>query len=403
MEVAHWLYPLVLSILAAYKNLERLILTLLFPLVKKLVIGRFRKAGIDLNGNGPAGITIRPGHEKEWILRVACDLELGLGEMYMEGLWECKSLDKFMFLMLKSEMYKEATSFRNSCISYLRHGLFNMQTMKKAFEVSSHYDLGNDLFESFLDPSMSYSCGYWRTAQNLNEAQTAKMELIAQKLKLREGMRVLDVGCGWGGLARHLAKNYGVTVVGVTIGNEGAEYARKVCAGLPVEIRVQDYRTLNEKFDRIVSVGMFEHVGSKNYREYFEVVNRCLVDDGIFLLHTIGVHDVRMEQKDPWTLKYIFPNGQIPYYRDVDEALEGLFLIEDWHNFGVDYGKTLLCWRDNFDVAWPQLESKYGNTFYRMWKFYLETSAGAFAARKLNLWQIILTKDGLLNGYDSVR
>lgn len=263
--------------------------------------------------------------------------------------------------------------------------------------------LGNDLFEAFLDPTMSYSCGYWKKAQNLAEAQTAKLELIAQKLKLEKGMRVLDIGCGWGGLARHLAKNYGVKVVGVTIGAEGAAYARKVCSDLPVEIRVQDYRVLNEKFDRIVSVGMFEHVGSKNYREYFEVVHRCLADDGIFLLHTIGVHDARMETKDPWTLKYIFPNGQIPYYRSVDASIEGLFLIEDWHNFGADYSNTLLAWRDNFVAAWPQLESKYGETFYRMWLFYLETSAGAFAARKLNLWQIILTKDGLMNGYESVR
>jgi len=249
---------------------------------------------------------------------------------------------------------------------------------------------------------MSYSCGYWKNAKTLTEAQTAKLDLIAEKLKLREGMKVLDIGCGWGGLAHHLASKYGVTVVGVTIGKEGAAYARKFCAGLPVEIRVQDYRTLNEKFDRIVSVGMFEHVGSKNYREYFQVARRCLVDEGIFLLHTIGVSDPRMERKDPWTLKYIFPNGEIPYYRTVDDALEGLFLIEDWHNFGPDYGKTLLSWRDNFNTAWPSLESKYGNTFYRMWRFYLETSAGAFAARKLNLWQIVLSK-GLVDGYESVR
>lgn len=262
---------------------------------------------------------------------------------------------------------------------------------------------GNDLFEAFLDPTMSYSCGYWKNASDLASAQTAKLELIASKLKLSPGMTVLDIGCGWGGLAKHLAKNYGVSVVGVTVGKEGAAYARRTCSGLPVEIRVVDYRELNEKFDRIVSVGMFEHVGSKNYRKFFEVVNRCLGKDGIFLLHTIGVSDPRMERKDPWTLKYIFPNGEIPYYLQVDKDIEGLFMVEDWHNFGNDYAKTLIAWRDNFVKAWPELEAKYGPTFFRMWKFYLETSAGAFAARKLNLWQIVLTKDGLPNGYLSVR
>ena len=250
---------------------------------------------------------------------------------------------------------------------------------------------------------MSYSCGYWKNAKTLTEAQENKLELIAKKLKLSPGMKVLDIGCGWGGLSKYLASRYDVKVVGITVGKEGAEYARKRCEGYPVDIRVMDYRDLNETFDRIVSVGMFEHVGSRNYQTFFKVVRRCLAEDGLFLLHTIGVCHPRMDRMDEWSLKYIFTNGELPYYTTLFKSTEDLFVIEDWHNFGHDYSKTLMAWADNFTKAWPDLALKYGERFYRMWYFYLVTSAGAFESRKLNLWQIVMTKDGLLGGYESVR
>jgi cyclopropane-fatty-acyl-phospholipid synthase len=250
---------------------------------------------------------------------------------------------------------------------------------------------------------MSYSCGYWKNAENLHQAQIAKMELIGKKLKLKPGMKVLDIGCGWGGLCKYLAENFGVEVVGCTISVEQGQLAREACAGLPVEIRLSDYRDIDEKFDRIVSVGMFEHVGTSNYRTFFKVANRCLKDDGIFLLHSIGVSHQFVPLIEPWFHKYIFPNGILPYHTEVPENIDGLFIVEDWHNFGPDYTKTLRAWKSNFQKNWPKIEHKAGDKFYRMWNYYLGVSAAAFRARKYQLWQIVLSKNGIQGGYESVR
>jgi cyclopropane-fatty-acyl-phospholipid synthase len=254
-----------------------------------------------------------------------------------------------------------------------------------------------------LGKYMQYSCGYWKSAQTLDEAQAAKMDLIGQKLKLEPGMKVLDIGCGFGTLAYYLAQNYGVTVVGCSISKEQTKYGESLCKSLPVEFRLCDYRDLNEKFDRIVSVGMFEHVGAKNYREFFEVANRCLKDDGLFVLQTIGNNHNSVNGFDMWSHKYIFPNGRIPYYTEVCKTIEGLWIVEDWQNFGYDYSRTLACWEDNFDKAWPDLSTKYGDKFYRMWKIYLNFAQGYFATRSFQLWQIVLSKDGIPGGYISPR
>ena len=264
---------------------------------------------------------------------------------------------------------------------------------------------GNALFESFLDPSMNYSCGYWKDAKDLTEAQQHKMDLIGRKLKLKPGMRVLDIGCGWGGLCKYLAEKHQVQVVGITVSKEGAKMAQERCAGLPVEIRVQDYRDLNEKFDRIVSVGMFEHVGRKNYRLFFEIAERCLPKHGIFLLHTIGIDNDEAPCTEPWTNKYIFPNGIIPHHKNIPEGADNLFTIEDWHNFGADYDKTLMAWHSNFLNNWPKIEHLFENSqrFYRMWTYYLLAAAAFFRTRKFHLWQIVLSKKGIPGGYKSVR
>jgi cyclopropane-fatty-acyl-phospholipid synthase len=254
-----------------------------------------------------------------------------------------------------------------------------------------------------LDKRMNYSCAYWKNAGSLDEAQENKLELICKKLCLRSGMRILDIGCGWGAFGKSAAEKYGVRVVGITVSKEQVALGRDLCKGLPVEFRLQDYRDVNEKFDRIVSVGMIEHVGHKNYREYFRIACRNLEDDGLFLLHTIG--EVQSVNKtDAWTHKYIFPNGMLPSIAQLAKSVEGLFVIEDLHNFGNDYDKTLMAWYNNFELNWDKLKNKYGDRFLRMWRYFLLSSAGAFRARNKNqLWQIVLSKNGVLGGYISIR
>jgi cyclopropane-fatty-acyl-phospholipid synthase len=232
----------------------------------------------------------------------------------------------------------------------------------------------------------------------LTAAQENKLDLICRKLDLRPGMTVLDIGCGWGSFMRFAAEYYQVSCVGVTISREQAQWARENSAGLPLEYRLQDYRELNQRFDRVVSVGMFEHVGHKNYRTYMEVAHRCLEDDGLFLLHTIGKNE-RASTPDPWIDKYIFPNGALPSIGQIGDAADGLFVAEDLHNFGADYDKTLMAWCRNFESAWPRFSAQLGERFYRMWRYYLLSCAGAFRARDIQLWQWVFSKEGIEGGY----
>jgi len=253
---------------------------------------------------------------------------------------------------------------------------------------------------------MNYSCGYWQHADDLEQAQQAKLDLICRKLGLAPGQRVLDIGCGWGAMSQHAAAYHGVEVVGITVSREQARLARERCEGLPVEILLLDYRELPERFgaefDRIVSVGMFEHVGPKNYRTYFDVATRLLRDDGLFLLHTIG-NSRTWPTTDAWIDKYIFPNGKIPSAQEIAAAIEPYLVFEDWHNFGLDYDRTLMAWWQNFDTAWPELRGRYDDRFYRMWKYYLHCCAGFFRSRQGQLWQIVLGKRVGRVPYRSVR
>ena len=186
-------------------------------------------------------------------------------------------------------------------------------------------------------------------------------------------------------------------MVGVTISAEQQKMAQERCAGLDVEILLQDYRDLHQQFDRIVSVGMFEHVGPKNYRTYFEVVERNLKPDGIFLLHTIGSNETDMNV-DPWINKYIFPNGCLPSVKHIAQASEGRFVMEDWHNIGADYDRTLMAWYERFKQSWPQLASRYSERFERMFSYYLNACAGAFRARDIQLWQVVFSPKGVEGG-----
>jgi cyclopropane-fatty-acyl-phospholipid synthase len=253
-----------------------------------------------------------------------------------------------------------------------------------------------------LDSNMQYSCGYWRDAKNLEEAQKAKMELICRKLKLKKGETLLDIGCGWGTLLRYAAKKYGIKGVGITVSEKQAALAIERCKGLPIQILVKDYRLMDQKFDKIVSVGMIEHVGHKNYRTFMKTVHRCLKDDGIFLLHTIGSNESKTNPGDPWVDKYIFPHGKLPSIAQLSRASEGLFMTEDLECFGTYYAQTLEAWKANFIKAWPELRKDYDERFYRMWIYYLSIFIGAFKARLDQLWQIVYTKVGTETTYKRV-
>ena len=356
--------------------------------------------GISINGSNPWDIKII---NPNFYSRVRAQGSLGLGESYMNGWWECEKLDEFFYRLLSCDIYSRAGISIPILLDFIKARLFNLQAIKRAFQVGEkHYDIGNDLFEPMLGKTMAYSCGYWKDAKTLDKAQEAKLDLICRKLDLKKGQRILDIGCGWGSFAYHAAKNYGVKVVGVTVSKEQVKLAEEKCKGLPVEIRLQDYRKLNEKFDHIVSVGMFEHVGPKNYKTYFKVAKKCLNENGLFLLHTIGSSKTT-NHIDPWLDKYIFPNSVIPSLKNISSNIEGLFTVEDVHNFGTDYDKTLMQWYKNFQKEWPDIKNEYGEEFYRMWNYYLLSCAGSFRARAIQLWQIVLSPKGVPGGYKTVR
>lgn len=323
---------------------------------------------------------------------------LGLGESYMARLWDANALDQFFFKLLRSGIQDQVNPARLIFHS-LKSKIFNLQSQSKAWEVGQHhYDMGNDLYRAMLDERMVYTCGYWENANNLDDAQRDKLELCCQKLGLKPGMRVLDIGCGWGSFMQYAAENYEVECVGVTISQEQVELGKERCKGLPVEFRLQDYRDLDEQFDRVISLGMFEHVGQKNYDEYMDVALRCTKEDGLFLLHSIG-KNISDTAADPWISEYIFPNGEIPSIAQIGAAIENKFVCEDLHNFGAYYDKTLMAWFENFDNAWPDLKPQFDDELYRMWTYYLLSCAGAFRARDIQLWQWVLSPHGKVNGY----
>ena len=321
---------------------------------------------------------------------------LGLGESYMDGWWDCEALDEFFARILDLRLDHQVRGLSKIKVLGLSR-LLNMQSRTRSRRVAKqHYDVGNDFYSEMLDERMMYSCGYWRRAKTLEEAQEAKLELIACKLGLRPNARVLDIGCGWGGACRFFAERYGVQVVGVTLSREQAKFAREHCAGHAVKILERDYRDLppRETFDAVYSIGMFEHVGYKNYRTFMRKVHELLPSGGRFLLHTIG-RNITGVSTDPWINRYIFPYGMMPSVRQIGQSIERLFVMEDWHGFGQDYDRTIMAWRANFEGAKDVLRGRYDERFFRMWRYYLSCCAGAFRARRNQLWQILLVKGGL--------
>jgi cyclopropane-fatty-acyl-phospholipid synthase len=356
-------------------------------------------ADIRVGGGRPWDMRV---HHPDTFDRILTRGSLGLGESYVDGWWDCDQVDEFITRILRARLDEQVGRVGWLWAS-LKARLTNLQSQHRAWQVGEmHYDLGNDLYEAMLDPSMAYSCAYWPQAQTLAQAQEAKLDLICQKLKLQPGMTLLDIGCGWGSLMLFAAQHYGVHCVGLTISKEQAKLGAEKARNLPVRFELADYRQFNpdseQRFDRIASVGMFEHVGHKNYRAYFDMARRSLRDDGLFLLHTIGKNRAGAGI-DPWIEKYIFPNGVLPSASEIAYLSEDAFVMEDWHNFGEDYDKTLMAWYARFEAAWPELKDRYGERFYRMWCYYLQCCAGTFRARDNQLWQVVLSPRGHAGGY----
>jgi len=367
---------------------------------KQTIQDIFDLADVRINGNRPWDIQVR---NLSFYERVLAGGSLALGETYMDGWWDCEALDQFFYKIMDARLDKKVKKSKQVLWAILKAKITNAQSRSKAYEIGKrHYDIGNDIFSIMLDKGMNYSCGYWNKAGTLDKAQEAKLDLICRKTGLKPGMKVLDIGCGWGGFAKYAAEKFDVRVLGITVSREQVEFARKFCKGLPVEIELQDYRKLKKEFDRIISIGMFEHVGSRNYRTYMKVVHRCLTSDGLFLLHTIAGNS-SVSSTDPWINKYIFPNSILPSAKQITSAAEGVFVLEDWHSFGQYYDKTLMTWYGNFTKNWDKIKDTYDQRFFRMWTYYLLSCAGSFRSRRNQLWQIVFSKKGIQGGYQSIR
>ncbi|MBX2866780.1 cyclopropane fatty acyl phospholipid synthase [Candidatus Kaiserbacteria bacterium] len=358
------------------------------------------KAGITVNGSEEHDIQVS---DTSFYDRVVSHGSLGLGEAYVDGLWDVKALDKCVFRMLRANLKDEIYLDFATVFGYLRARVTNMASWRPFAVGEHHYDAGNDLYERMLDSRMTYSCGYWKDAKNLEEAQEAKLDLICRKIALGKDECVLDIGCGWGSFLSFAAAKYDAWGTGLTVSKEQKAHIEKDFPNAPFEVLLEPYQTFSGKmFDKIVSVGMFEHVGYKNYRAYMSKVHSLLRDDGLFLLHTMGGNKT-VVQGDPWMQKHIFPHGMVPSVPQMGAALDGLFVVEDWHNIGHYYDPTLMAWFENFDRAWPDLKDQYDDRFYRTWKYYLLACAGASRARHFQVWQLVLSKKGMPGGYVCVR
>lgn len=354
---------------------------------RQIITNLLSECGIRINGDAPSDIRVK---NEDFYARALINGSLGLGESYMDGWWDANDLDGFIYRLLCAQADERIWSWRNA-VAYCMASVFNFQKRARAFQIGQrHYDIGNDLYRSMLDKRMIYSCGYWESAKTLDEAQEAKLELVFKKLGLTAGQKVLDIGCGWGGALEYAATQYNVEGVGITVSQEQADCARQLCAGKPIAILLKDYRDLNSTFDRIFSIGMFEHVGAKNYRTYMQTARRCLRPDGRFLLHTIGSINPT-NHSDPWIVKYIFPNSMLPSQHLITQAIDGIFSIDGWQRIGRHYEPTLLAWRDNFERHWPELKATRDERFFRMWRFYLSASAASFRAGSLDVWQVLLS------------
>lgn len=371
-------------------------------LVKERVQELIDDTDIEINGDRPWDIQI---HDDRLYDRVIREGSLGFGEAYMDGWWDVDRLDEFATRLFQYELDRQISGDWKTKLYSLTQRIINPQSPSSSFEVGEqHYDQGNDLYRAMLDDRMVYTCGYYHDADNLEQAQEDKLDLVCRKLKLKSGMKLLDVGCGWGSLMEFALEHYDITAHGVTVSEEQASLAKERLDrfGDRARVLLTDYREIDDTYDRVASLGMFEHVGYKNYPTYMDVVKQSLKPEGLFLLDTIGTPESQYFG-DPWFEKYIFPNSMLPSASQIIDASETRFILEDWHNFGPDYDPTLMAWHEHFTEAWDDLKDHYDERFFRMWEYYLLVSAGGFRARELQNWQIVFSPEGVYGGYTPER
>ncbi len=368
-----------------------------------------RRSGL-IDALGGAGIRVNPAAPDPWDITVrdvaALDRRVlspwrngltELGDLYVEGAWECADLPGFFDRCFSAGLEKNFVWQLPNLAQFVARRIFNQQTRSRASrDVSSHYNLG-PVFEVMLEPAMTYSCGYWRDGvSTLEEAQRAKHDLACRKLHLEPGMEVLDIGCGWGAFLSHAARRYGVAGRGVTLSADQVALASERCRDLPVSIELRDYRDVRGRFARVASFGMFEHVGQKNYRAYFEKAHALLDDGGLFLFHSLGsifpTPTLRTPEVD-WVERHIFPGLANPSFGQIAAASDGLFTILDAQEFGAYYDPTLVAWSANFVAGWPSIRDRYDEAFYRTWRYYLAICAAAFRSGKFRVWQVVLGKN----------
>lgn len=368
--------------------------------MKQTVEKLLASADISINGKRPWDIRV---YNEDFYSRLLSTGSLGLGESYMEGWWDCDAIDQLIHKILQTDIRKNAKQPMRVFFDLIKAKIINQQTRAKAHHIGEwHYDIGNELYKNMLDTRLNYSCGYWENTDNLDQAQINKLDLICRKVGLKPGMKVLDIGCGWGSFLKYAAEKYKIKGTGITVSEKQAMLARELCQGLDIDIKIMDYRLLDDKFDRVISIGMFEHVGYKNYKTFMRVVDKNLTDEGLFLLHTIGGNKSKTSG-DPWIEKYIFPGGMLPSPIQIAKSSEGLFRLEDWHAFGYYYDQTLMAWHKNFNDNWDNIKDNYNERFKRMWNFYLLSCAAGFRSHGIDLWQIVFSKLKARHGYRSVR
>ncbi|MGE0400335.1 MAG: cyclopropane fatty acyl phospholipid synthase [Kofleriaceae bacterium] len=358
----------------------------------------FELADIQINGtrNHPGDITV---HDPRFYERTLRDASIGFGESYMEEWWETDALDVTIDKIMRANLKEKIQGSWKLKALTVKAVLLNLQAKTRSgASVEAHYDIGNDLYTRMLDERMVYTCAYYGSgAKTLQEAQNAKLDLVARKVGLQPGMRVLDLGCGWGGMASWAAEKYGCSVIGVTLSKDQVALGNEMWGPkgkkLDVELRLCDYRDVTGTFDRVISIGMMEHVGPKNHRDMLSVMHARLKPDGVALIHTIG-NNRSLRHGTPFIEKYIFPNAVAPSLAQMARAMEGLFVPEDMHNIGPDYDPTLMAWWDNFDRTYSEISHRYDRRFYLMWKFYLMAAAGASRSRDGQLYQVVMTKTG---------